>query len=192
VKVLGIVGSPRKDGNTQFMMNQAMEVLAEKGLATELVLLAEKRIEPCVGCLGCKKEKQCVQQDDDFEEVFQKMRQAQGIILGSPVYFGSAVPQIMNLANRAAYVQRQTGEFFSGKVGAPIVVARRAGHNFTMAQLLMWYFINDMVVVGSTYWNVALGGGSGAKDVANDAEGIETIRHFAANLAEVMQKLSPA
>lgn len=192
MKVLGIVGSPRKNGNTRFMMEQALEVLKDEGLEVELVSLAGKEIKPCVGCLGCKKEKQCVQQDDDFEEIFQKMRAAEGIILGSPVYFNSAVPQLMNLANRAGYVQRQTGEFFSGKVGAPIVVARRAGHNFTLAQLLMWYFINDMIVVGSTYWNVALGGGSGSKDVAGDAEGIKTIRYFAANLAKVMRQMFPA
>jgi hypothetical protein len=92
-----------------------------------------------------------------------------------------------SLLHRAAYVQRQTGEYFSGKIGGPIVVARRAGHNFTLAQLLLWYFINDMIVVGSSYWNIGVAGSAGKKDMEKDTEGIETIRHFAKSLARVMK-----
>ena len=118
------------------------------------------------------------------------MKDADGIIVGSPVYFGSATAQINSLLDRAGYIQRQTGEYFSGKIGGPIVVARRAGHNFTLAQLLLWYFINDMIVVGSTYWNIAFGGSAGKKDVENDMEGIETIRHFAKSMAHLMKKVN--
>jgi multimeric flavodoxin WrbA len=95
----------------------------------------------------------------------------------------------MSLLDRAGYVSRQTKEFFSGKVGAPIVVARRAGHNFTLAQLLLWYFINDMIVVGSTYWNIAVAGSGGARDIKGDREGIDTVRHFADSMARLMKKI---
>jgi len=188
VKALGIVGSPRKNGNTTFMVNEALSVLRDKGIETELVHLAGMDIRPCDGCLQCKKKLYCVIQDDDFTSVFRKMKEAQGIIIGSPVYFGSVTPQILSLLDRAAYVQRQTKEFFTGKIGAPIVVARRAGHNFALAQLLLWYFINDMIVVGSTYWNIAFGGSAGKRDVQEDTEGVQTIHHFARSMADLMKR----
>ena len=188
MKAVGIVGSPRV-GNTTYLMNEALNILQEQGIETELVHLKDKRIEPCQGCLKCKKEMMCVIEGDDFPPVFQKMREADGIILGSPVYFGSATPQLVSLLDRSAYVQRNRGELFSGKVGGPIVVARRAGHNFTLAQLLLWYFVNDMLVVGSTYWNIAVAGSAGKRDIEEDQEGIETIRHFARSMSNVMKKM---
>ena len=188
MKALGIVGSPRKNGNTAFMVNEALSVLREMGIETELIQLAGAKIQPCDGCLKCKKKLSCAIEDDDFAWVFQKMKESKGLIIGTPVYFGSATPQIMSLLDRAAYVQRQTKEFFTGKIGAPIVVARRAGHNFALAQLLLWYFINDMIVVGSTYWNIAFGGSSGKRDVQEDTEGVETIQHFARSMAELMKR----
>jgi multimeric flavodoxin WrbA len=189
MKAIGIVGSPRKTGNTAFLVNEALNVIRSEGIETELIHLGGKKIQPCNGCLTCKKEKKCILEGDDFEAVFEAMKAADGIILGSPVYFGSATSQLTCLLDRAAYVQRQTGEYFSGKIGAPIVVARRAGHNFTFAQLLLWYFINDMIVVGSTYWNIAMAGSAGKKDIQQDTEGIDTVRHFAHSMSSVMKKL---
>ena len=189
MKTIGIVGSPRKNGNTAFLVKEALNIIQSAGLETELIHLGGKTIDPCNGCLKCKKDKKCVLEGDDFEPIFTAMKSADGIILGSPVYFGSATSQLTSLLDRAAYVQRQTEEFFSGKIGAPIVVARRAGHNFTLAQLLLWYFINDMIVVGSTYWNIAIAGSAGKRDIENDPEGIDTIRHFAQSMVHVLQKL---
>jgi len=74
-------------------------------------------------------------------------------------------------------------------IGGPIVVARRAGHNFTLAQLLLWYFVNDMLVVGSSYWNIAMAGSAGKRDIEEDQEGIDTIRHFARSMSNVMKKM---
>lgn len=188
MKAIGIVGSPRKDGNTTFLVNEALSTLRQKGIDVELIHLHDREIRPCDGCLSCKKTKRCAIEGDDFDSIFARMREADGIVLGSPVYFGSATPQLMSLLDRAAYVQRQTGEYFSGKIGGPIVVARRAGHNFTLAQLLLWYFINDMIVVGSTYWNIAVAGSAGKRDIREDKEGIDTIRHFANSMANLMKK----
>jgi len=188
LKAIGIVGSPRI-GNTTFLVNESLKIIQGNGIETELVHLKGKEIKHCDGCLRCKKTLKCAIQNDDFEPIFQKMKEADGIILGSPVYFGSATPQLVALLDRAAYVQRQTGAYFSGKIGGPIVVARRAGHNFTLAQLLLWYFINDMLVVGSTYWNIAVAGSAGKHDIEDDTEGIETIRHFAESMSRVMKKM---
>lgn len=190
MKVIGIVGSLRAGGNTEFFVRRALDRLGEEGFETELVHLRGKSILPCLGCMECRDRGGCVQTKDDFEPVFRKMVEADGIIAGSPVYFGSAVPQLMALLDRAGYVSRQGGRrLFSGKVGAPITVARRAGHNFAFAQLLLWYFVNDMVIPGSAYWNVGLAGASGARDAAEDEEGLKNIDHFAANMARVLRKL---
>jgi multimeric flavodoxin WrbA len=188
MKAIAIVGSPRI-GNTTFLAKEALGILEENGITTELIHLKDKEIKPCDGCLKCKKTLKCVIQGDDFDPIFESMQQADGIILGSPVYFGSATPQLMSLLDRAAYVQRNRGVYFSGKIGGPIVVARRAGHNFTLAQLLLWYFVNDMLVVGSTYWNIAMAGSAGKHDIEADQEGIDTIRHFAGSMAGVMKKM---
>jgi multimeric flavodoxin WrbA len=190
MKAIGIVGSPRKNGNTTFLVKEALKIIESEGIDTALIHLSGRKIDPCNGCLRCKKEKKCVLKGDDFGFVFSEMKKADGIILASPVYFGSATSQITSLLHRAAYVQRQTGEYFSGKIGGPIVVARRAGHNFTLAQLLLWYFVNDMIVVGSSYWNIGIAGSAGKRDMESDTEGIETIRHFAKSMAHVMKKLA--
>lgn len=189
MKAIGIVGSPRI-GNTTYLVKEALGILQGNGIVTELMHLKGKEISPCDGCLTCKKTLKCAIQGDDFEPIFQKMREADGIILGSPVYFGSATPQLVSLLDRAAYVQRNRGELFSGKIGGPIVVARRAGQNFTLAQLLLWYFVNDMLVVGSTYWNIAMAGSAGKRDIEEDQEGIDTIRHFARSMSKVMKKMN--
>ncbi len=116
------------------------------------------------------------------------MVDSDGFIVGSPVYFGSATGEITALLDRAGYVARQNGHLFSRKVGGPVAVARRVGQNFTLAQLLMWYMINGMIVPGSTYWNIAFGRQKG--DVINDEEGIKTIRTFAENIAWLLKTIN--
>jgi multimeric flavodoxin WrbA len=114
------------------------------------------------------------------------MQAADIIVVGSPVYFGSATPEMMALLDRAGYVSRANGHLLSRKLGGPIAVARRAGHNFTYAQLMFWFTINDMIVPGSTYWNVGLAGLPGK--IAEDEECLRTIDRFAENLAWLAEK----
>ena len=187
--VLGISGSPRRGGNTDILVNTALRVLAENGLQTEFLSLADRPIKPCMACGGCFKSNavRCVQEDPAFEGMIEKFAGADGILVGSPVYFGSATPQTMALLDRVGYVARRHPELLRRKVGAAIAVARRAGQNFTFAQLNYFFLISQMIVPGSTYWNVATGGDKG--DVLNDAEGIETIKTLAENMAWLMKKL---
>lgn len=149
--VLGITGSLRKDSNTKKYVEHCLEVLAGEGLETRLVSLRDKQIKPCLGCYACVKEKRCAQDDDDFAEMLALMEQADGIVLGSPVYLSSVVPQMMSLLSRATFVAHWNDKFLAGKVGGPITVARRAGHNLAFSQLLLWFFINGITVPGSTY-----------------------------------------
>jgi multimeric flavodoxin WrbA len=183
MKVVGIVGSPRQGGNTETLTRIALEEIQKEGLETELISLAGKKIEPCDGCRSCSKTGKC-HIKDDFDSIFLKMKEADGIILATPVYYGAATPQITSLISRF-YSTR--GKPLKNKVGGPIVVARRAGHNFTFAQLMFFFMISEMIVPGSSYWNVAFGRSKG--DVLKDEEGINTIKNFGHNLAWLLKKI---
>jgi multimeric flavodoxin WrbA len=186
MKVIGIVGSPRINGNTEILTAHTLKAIAEEGMDTELIRLAGLDIRTCTACGVCLKEERCSIEDDMFP-IYLKMKEADGIILASPVYYGSATALIKAFIERAGYVSRHNGEVFSGKVGGPLVIARRAGHNFTMAQLTMWFQILGLVVPGSTYWNVAFGREKG--EVTNDEEGMKTAWTFGKNVAHVVKKL---
>ncbi len=186
MKVVGIVGSPRKNGNTEMLTAHTLRAIAEEGLATELIRLAGLDIRPCNACMVCQEEERCSIEDDLFP-IYLKMKGADGIILASPVYYGSVTALIKGLMERAGYLARHNGEPFSRKVGGPLVVARRAGHNFALAQLTFWFQISGMVVPGSTYWNVALGREKG--EVQNDEEGMKTVWNFGRNVAWAVKKL---
>lgn len=189
MKVLGIAGSLRPQSNTLQYVRRALETLDEAGLDTELVSLQGKTIKPCRGCYECVKAAKCTQEDDDFADILAKMREAEGIILGSPVYLSSVVPQMMALLSRATFVAIWNQRFFTGKVGGPITVARRAGHNVAFSQLLLWFFINGITVPGSTYWNVGMAGAGGSRDADQDQEGLATVENFSRNMAHVMKKI---
>jgi multimeric flavodoxin WrbA len=189
MKILGIAGSLRSKSNTLQYVELALKALEEKGFKTELISLRGKEIKPCNGCYDCVQKGYCTIKEDDFAEILDKMRTAEGLILGSPVYLSSVVPQMMALLARATFVAYWNDKFFNGKVGGPITVARRAGHNLAFSQLLLWFFINGITVPGSTYWNVGMAGTGGARDAENDEEGLATVVNFADNMADVMQKI---
>ena len=202
MKVIGFNGSPREKGNTEFLVETALEQLRKQGFETELIRLGDKKIEQCSGCYACVESKEC-SITDDFAGIFQKMIEADGIILGSPVYHASITPNLKGLLDRAGFLGRWVvnemkaedatyqwkGTAFSGKVVAPITVARRAGQTFAFAQLLLWATVNDTIVVGSNYWNVGVAGTSGKLDADQDTEGIGNITHMANNMAYVLKQL---
>jgi multimeric flavodoxin WrbA len=190
MKAIAICGSPRSEGNTEFLLRHCLSKLEESGIQTEFIPLHDKTIKGCIACGGCGKTKDgtCSVKNDDLNAVFEKIKAAEIIVVGSPVYFGSATPELMAVLDRAGYVSRANGNLLSRKIGGPIVVARRAGQNFTFGQLLYWYMISDMVVPGSTYWNVAFGMKPG--EVKKDEEGLKTVERFAENLAWLAGRLS--
>lgn len=189
MKVLGIAGSLRPRSNTLQYVEKALQVLGDKGFETELISLRGKDIKPCTGCYECVKLGRCTLEGDDFDPILAKMREADGLILGSPVYVSSVVPQMMALLARATFVAYWNDKFFSGKVGGPITVARRAGHCMAFSQLLLWFFINGFTVPGSTYWNVGVAGTGGARDADQDQEGLDTVSHFADRMGDLIRKL---
>ncbi len=189
MKVLGIAGSLRPQSNTLHYVKTCLETFEKEGIQTELVSLRGKEIKPCTGCYDCTRQARCTIEGDDFDEILEKMRTAEGLILGSPVYLSSVVPQMMALLGRATFVAYWNNKFLTGKVGGPITVARRAGHNVAFSQLLLWFFINGLIVPGSTYWNVGTAGTGGARDAEKDAEGLQTVFNFAQNMSKLMKKL---
>ena len=187
IRILGISGSPRRDGNTVQLLKETLGAAAEEdGATTELISLAGKDIKPCDGCRTCRTTKEC-RIKDDLQPIFDKMVEADGIILATPVYYGSATPQIKALMDRAGYTAASKGRLFENKVGGPMVVARRAGQNFTFAQLMFFFFITGMIMPGSNYWTVAFG--REKREVLEDDEGLKTARNFGKKVVWVAKKL---
>ena len=186
MKAIAIMGSPRKKGNTEILARHTLKAIEEEGLDTELVSLAGLEIKPCTGCEVCRKEERCPI-DDDLFPIYLKAKEADAIILASPVYFGSATALIKAFMERAGYIAYLNGRVFERKVGGALVVARRAGQNFTFAQLNAWFQIQGCFTPGSTYWNVAFGRKKG--EVNEDEEGLRTAWNFGKNVAFLVKKL---
>ncbi len=190
IRVLGISGSARTKGNTERLIRRALSMFEVEGFETDFLSLAEHPVKPCTACGRCLTSEvvKCYQDDPAFEGILERFAAAQGILVGSPVYFGSAAPQVMALLDRVGYVARRHPELLRRKVGAAVVVARRAGQNFTFAQINYFFLIAEMIVPGSTYWNIAFGREKG--EVENDQEGIRTLETLAENMAWLLKKLA--
>ncbi|MBN1693729.1 MAG: flavodoxin family protein [Dehalococcoidales bacterium] len=184
MKAIGIVGSPRKGGNSEILTKHCLKAIKEEGLETELIRLAGLDIKGCNACGYCFKNPNECSIEDDLQPIHKKMLAADIIVVSSPVYYGSATSLIKGLLERAGYMSRGK---YAGKVGGPITVARRAGQNFTFAELLFWFHINGMVNPGSIYWNVARALEKG--EVEKDEEGMKIVWEFGKNCAKVAKKL---
>jgi len=187
-RVILLCGSPRPRGNTRQVLEECARIIREKGVGAEIYSLAGKKILGCTACYRCKKERRCVLRDD-LEPLIGllKDKRTRGFIVGAPVYFGSARGDVMNALQRIGMVNRENDSFLRGMVGGPIAVARRGAHTATLQEMMMFFLISDMIVPGSTYWNMVIGRNPG--EVWNDKEGMDTIRRFAGNVAELVKNL---
>jgi multimeric flavodoxin WrbA len=188
LKVFAVVGSPNMHGNTEMMTAHSLKAIADEGIETELFPLAGKEIKPCNNCNACSENGgECIIQDD-FSEVFNKMVEADGLIFSSPVYVGSCTALLKAVMERSCMLNIHKGGPFKLKVGGPLVVGRRSGHNFTIAEINFWFHLMGMIVPGSSYWNIAYGWQSG--EVSKDEEGLRTAWDFGKNMAFVMKKMA--
>ena len=187
-KTILISGSPKSDGNTAQLMNECAKVIQEQGVETEVISFAGMSIHSCNACGKCSETGKC-DIEDGLNEIIEKIRGAKGLIVGAPVHFGTARGDVMSALQRIGYISMRTDHFLSGMVGGPVAVARRGGQTSTLQEMLMFFLINDMIVPGSTYWNMVFGRLPG--EVWKDQEGIDTIRHFASNVANLVKKLNP-
>ncbi len=189
MKVVGINGSPRQDGNTALLLKTVFAELNDRGIETELIQLAGRPLAGCTACYAClaQKNARCVIDDDFFNDCFAQMIAAEGIILGSPVYAAGATAQIKALIDRASMVLAANKGLFKHKVGAAVVAARRGGAVGAFDTLTHFLHSKDMYLVGSTYWNMAYGRNIG--EVTDDAEGIANMRNLGENMAWLLKKL---
>ena len=189
MKVVAFNGSARKDGNTALLIRRVLEVLEVEGFETELVQLAGEQVHGCTACRACydTKDARCVIESDRVNEYIQKMVAADGVILGSPVYFSMMTPEMKALIDRAGYVARANPDLFKQKVGAAVVAVRRAGGIPTFDALNHFFLISQMIIPGSSYWNVGIGNKKG--DVKKDTEGMETMEVLGKNMAWLIKKL---
>lgn len=189
MKVLAINGSARKGGNTAILIEAAFAPLRAAGHDCELVELAKRDIRGCIACGVCreKADMACHGRKDDGNDVIRKMFEADALLLGSPTYFADVTPEIKAIIDRAGYVARGNGNLFARKPGAAIVAVRRGGAIHAFDTLNHFFLIGEMIVVGSSYWNLGIGGPKGA--VEEDAEGIATMQRLGENMAWTMERL---
>jgi len=185
-KVVLLCGSPRPGGNTAQILGECAKAIEARGVEAEVVSLAGKDIHSCRACYGCRETGRC-SIDDGLNEIIDELRDARGFIVAAPVYFGTARGDVMSALQRIGLVSRVKDRFLTGKVGGPIAVARRGGHTATVQEMLMFYLINDMIVAGSTYWNMVFGEKPG--EALKDEEGMKTVIHFSENVADLVLKL---
>lgn len=189
MKVVAFNGSARKGGNTAILLNTVMVALNQEAIETEMVQLAGQPLQGCIACYKCfkKKDGTCAVDKDFFNECYQKMKEADGILLGSPTYFADVSAATRALIERAGFVSRANNYLLKGKVGAGVVAVRRAGSIQALTSLNLFFLYNQMVIPGSSYWNMGIGMNPG--DVQNDAEGIQTMTDLGKNFAWVLKKL---
>ena len=189
MKVTAFCGSARKDGNTAAMVNYVLAELRAESIETELVQLAGRKIHGCLACYKCmeKKNRRCIADDDVVNECIEKMIESDGIILASPTYFADLTPEIKALMDRAGMVGRANGDMYQRKVGAAVSVARRGGAIHTFNSLNHFFFINEMVVPGSIYWNMGFGREIG--EINNDEEGLRTMSTLGRHMAWLLKKI---
>ncbi|MDD3365029.1 MAG: flavodoxin family protein [Syntrophomonas sp.] len=190
MKVVGINGSARKDGNTAILIRRVFTELEKEGIDTELIQLAGKKIRGCTACLKCRenKDKLCSVKNDSFNKCFEKILEADGIILGSPTYFADMTPEMKALIDRAGYVSRANGDLLKRKVGASVSAVRRAGAIHTLDSINHLFLMSQMIIPGSIYWNLGIGREKG--EVEADKEGMQTMQVLGENMAWLLKKVN--
>ena len=190
MKVIAFNGSARADGNTAILIRNVFEELEKEGIATELYQLAGKSIHGCRACGQCfaKQDKRCVIDDDVANECLGKMLEADGIIIGSPTYFANMTPETKCLIDRAGFVSMANGGLLKRKAGAAVVAVRRGGADHVFNSINQFFLISQMIIPGSVYWNMGFGREKG--EVANDEEGLRTMRVLGQNMAWLLKKIN--
>ena len=178
MKVVAINGSPRKEGNTRLLLEKVLEPLAKAGWETEILQVGGRNIHGCRACGRCmeQQDNQCGSGKDDFNPIYERMAAADAIILGSPTYFSDVTAEMKALIDRSGFVAMANGCAFAGKVGAAVVAVRRGGATHAFDSMNHLFFISQMIVPGSTYWNMGYGLEPG--QVAEDAEAMRNMGHL--------------
>lgn len=189
MKVIGFNGSARKKGNTYGALCTVFEELEAAGIETEMITVGKEKIQGCKGCYGCVKKQNegCVITDDPVNDWIQQIKAADGILLGSPVYFSGVAGTMKSFLDRAFFVSTVNGNLFRHKVGAAVAAVRRSGGLPTVDTLNHYINYSEMIMPSSNYWNVAHGMNPG--EMAQDDEGKQIMRVLGRNMAWIMKTM---
>ncbi|MBU1862645.1 MAG: flavodoxin family protein [Candidatus Omnitrophica bacterium] len=192
MNVVAFNGSPRKDGNTAYLLNKVLEPIRAAGIATEIVQVGGTNVRGCRACYTCKElqNKRCIIDTDIVNTCLEKMIAADAIILGSPTYFADVASEMKALIDRAGFVSHTNGGLFKRKVGAAVVAVRRGGATNVLDSINKLFLISEMIVPGSTYWNFGIGLEKEA--VSKDEEGLQNMANLGETIAWLMKKIKEA
>ena len=190
MKVVAFNGSPKAKGNTFELLKLVTAELESEGIGTEIVHLGSGPIQGCTACYQCVKnqDRQCVFRNDIVNTCIAKMIEADGIILGSPVYFSDMTSNLKALIDRSGTVVRNNGNLLKRKVGSGVLAVRRAGATHALSSINFFFHIQQMIVPGASYWNLAIGRNPG--EVLNDEEGVTTMKTLGQNMAWLLKKVN--
>ena len=191
MKVLGINGSPREGGNTEILIRTVFGELETAGVETELVRIGGKPLRGCVGCRRCfeNRDRRCVLPDDGVNGLVEKLAEADGVVLGSPVYYTDVTAEMKAFLDRAGLVSGANGGLLRRKAGAAVLAVRRGGATHAFDTLNHWLHMMQTYLVGASYWNMGYGMKPG--DVAEDQEGMENMRVLGRNMAWLLERIVP-
>jgi len=189
MKAVAFNGSARKGGNTAVLLNIVLDRLSAEGVETELIELAGQNLSGCTACYQCFENKDCVcvLKNDPINGYIAKMQAADVILLGSPTYFADLSANMKALIERCGMVSKANNNFYRRKLGAAVVAVRRAGAYQVFNSLNSLFLIGEMIVVGSSYWNIGIGKDPG--HVKEDQEGIQTMEKLGENIAWLLNKM---
>jgi len=189
MKVLGINCSPRMGGNTELLIREVFKALEKNGIKTDFFQLGGKKVNGCIACMKCreKKDGQCHQDNKVINECIRKIVKADAIIIGAPVYFADIASDAKALIDVAGYAIRGAGNELKRKPGAAVIAMRRAGATHAFDSINHFFLINEMIIPGSSYWNIGIGRQKG--DVLKDEEGMETMRVLGENMSWLLKRL---
>ena len=182
MKVILLNGSPRANGCTHAALDEIAATLNAEGVSSEILQAGNKPVRDCIACGGCVGKGKCVFDDDIANELIEKIKTADGLIVGTPVYYAHPTGRVLSVLDRAFYAGKA---FFMHKPAAAIVCARRGGTAASFDVLNKYFTITQMPVVSSTYWNMIYG--NTPQEIKRDEEGMQTLRNLAKNMAWLMK-----
>ena len=189
MKVLGINCSPRKRGNTELLIYEVFKALEKEGIKTEFFQLGGKAVNGCIACMKCRKKKDgfCHQKNDVINKCIESMLKADAIVIGSPVYNADITADAKAFIEVASYALGGAGKPLKHKSGAAVIAVRRAGAIHAFNSINHFFLINEMIIPGSSYWNIGIGREKG--EVLKDKEGMRTMKVLGENMAWLMKKI---